>query len=144
MSVIIAIIPATGHEGLVAEGPMGERPALLYRCGCGQWGAHPRVGAVCHERKRTVALVLHAPGDPKLGMVRLMEALFGDDADEVAVGSGSGKGRVFWRDGQPYKKHKSWPVPLLDAGVAARVVHAAAHLAVQRGIATEVLVLSKT
>ena len=35
--VIIAIVPAPGHEGLVADGPMGERPALLVQTGDGHW-----------------------------------------------------------------------------------------------------------
>lgn len=157
--VIIAVVPAKGREGLTAEGPpispgaSPERPALVYRCGCGQWG-HFGCASLLSE-KRQVALVLHAPGDPRLGMVRLMEALGviecfckpstnPDDGDDWPLFS-----RRTAAESMARHANVARPPPLIVSEVsimppqrsALADAYAIAHLAVQRGLVSEVLVL---
>ena len=79
--VIIAVAPAPGHEHLIAYGKHhpwcdSERPMLLTCCVCGAWDCAQQRG---NDHYRGIfqpkALVLHAPGDPRPGMVRLRAAL---------------------------------------------------------------------
>lgn len=147
MNVIIAVVPAPGHEDLIAE-VMGERPARMVQNEDGHWliDTFPDTGssAVCR------ALVLHAPGGPLLGMVRLRATLGlpnGHDID--LVGSKPESGPAIFRavhsdpDGRDvavYDLPSEPPEGVAPWGLAGRA-YALAHLAHQRGIVAEVLVL---
>ena len=144
--VIIAIVPAEGHEGLTADGPMGERPALLLR-DLGEWLTVDRAAHAPHlYNDCDVALVLHAPGDPKLGMVRAMEAA-GAVGNAAFIGARFG----YWGGLVPAvyldRSHNAGSVELnLEPPRPLRLApylfpFAVAHLLLQRGIAREVLVL---
>lgn len=161
--MIIALIPSPGHEYLTAEGPFGERPALLVQVDSGRWEPMRR-GLLSHSGTR--ALVLYAPGEPKLGMVRLREALemsgeaYGwsvglevpaeneRDTDDILIDHLIGRATTERGDDQ------SWSVPhhpLILTPPPGRwrtgvetpeaSAYADAHLAHQRGLVAEVLVL---
>ena len=185
--VIIALIPSPEHAYLTAEGPFGERPALLARLTVGSWvgpwkpfpGASPDsappgdtaralalgLGTAPVEARAAfnagagvtldVALVLYAPGEPRLGMVRAMEA-----ADLSGLGAAYGDSLAIRRDGENAWKGlrdnergdlTQWDVPEPPAllGIATdrtdwsqpAAAYALAHRAVQRGVGAEVLVL---
>lgn len=157
--VIIAIVPAPGHEGLVAEGPrvLGckpERPMLLRRCSCGSWLCPSWdgivVGGLHHPalEGHDVALVLYAPGGPRLGMVRAMEALDVEDygwswhADQRRVRQPADPvGATLSRPGSESLSVVVDPWPLSDRHTPAAYALVLAHLLHQRGLASEVLVL---
>lgn len=176
--MIIAIVPAPGHEALVAEGPsvdgcVPERPMTIDVLRPGS--RHPCVDGclmnlfrvppldlsglkpgdecpACYDRGlvSVPALVLHAPGDPKLGVLRAMEAAEvadGNSVDLCDYGSFSGPARLggvesdadgcdvrVWGVGAEVPE---WVAPWSSPGRA----FALAHLLVQRGIAAEVIVL---
>lgn len=98
--VIIAIVPAAGHEALVATVPSvlphmafmePERPALLTRCAvCSRWDCVEYAHWMDDRTDLPRALVLHAPGGPRLGMVRAMEAA-GAVGDDAFVGARFGR-----------------------------------------------------
>lgn len=109
--VIIAIVPAPGHEGLVAEGPSVpgctperpmtidvERPGAAHPCVAGclmNIFGEPSMDLsslrpgdecpACYGRGlvSVTALVLYAPRGPRLGMVRAMEAAALDFVPEL-------------------------------------------------------------
>lgn len=156
--MIIAIVPAPSHSSLVAEGPMGERPACLVRWAHRQdyepqtladgtvrtfvpddWRV-PDEDELSTNYER--ALVLFAPGDPKLGMLRAMEAAFGNDAEASTVRyeSSVSEGWLSDRNGDTLA---DWPVvgPPPGMPVLALPAFALAYLLVQRGPGAEVLVI---
>lgn len=150
--MIIAIVPAPGHEALVAEGPMGERPALLRGVIDGGWYPPGQLNEHRIPDGRR-ALVLHAPGDPKLGMLRAMGAAPGwvcSDAQVHCFRSFDGPCRAKSRHATGSSE---WPLPgstpdvLGEPNIIGTFDHPAArafalaHLLVQRGIAAEVTVL---
>lgn len=166
--VIIAIVPAPGHEGLTADGPLvagcrPERPMTIRRCSCGVWGCPSLDGVVVagvhHATPQTydVALVLHAPGGPRLGMVRAMEAVgmgkgaYGWSIELRAHPGGKWSGAATTERGDGIGWDLSWhedvPVPEPQRGVSAcvsaphAVAYALAHLLLQFGKGSEVLVL---
>lgn len=158
--VIIAIVPAPGHEGLVAAWmPQGfrgtvERPARVIRCSCGAWACP--VMADGHMLTHDDALILHAPGGPRLGMVRALEALaVGPDVRAYRCYDGLPRGK-WWDRPDFYSDRKrelrlDWPIPehtflgepnaIGDFPHPGASAYALAHLALQRGLASEVLVL---
>ncbi len=118
---------------------MWERPALLLR-DLGEWRTVDRAAHAPHlYDDEDVALVLHAPGDPKLGMVRAMEAL---RIDEVSTRPpNTGFTDVRWAGCRGWDEVSVAIAPDdMPFGDLARA-WTAAHLLLQRGIAREVLVL---
>lgn len=146
--VIIAVVPAPGHEHLIAEGPMGERPALLVLVDSGLWSPMRR-GLLSHDGRR--ALVLHAPGDPRLGMVRLRAALgLNDRRVHTEKDPHRWVGFVLsdriYGDEVYFPREVVWGLPddVADIPGSARDAYALAHLAKARGLVAEVLVLEVT
>lgn len=155
--VIIALVPAVGHESLVADGPRvpgcePERPMLLRRCSCGSWlcpaldGA--LVGGVHHPEPaaRDLALVLYAPGDPKLGMVRAEATVKGF---VMAIAEpGPRLFCLFLRRDVPVDHPENATSFILndppELPESALDAFALAHLLLQRGKGSEVLVLPVT
>lgn len=153
--VIIAIVPAPGHEGLVAEGPLEERPAVLRRTVGSVWVPENGSNAVGLR-----ALVLYAPGGPRLGMVRAMEAAgVGPNVRAYRCYDGPARGQ-WWERPEYYSDRRretraDWSIPehpfMGDPGPvtgdyphAGAPAYALAHLLHQRGLASEVLVLPVT
>ena len=157
--VIIAIVPAPGHEGLVAPVPSvlphmafmePERPALLTRCAiCSRWDCVEYAHWIDDRVDLQRALVLYAPGGPKLGMVRAMEAVgfrldgaynWGVDIEDVQHYGKPVMTEAIARTA--YGDRFTWPVPDPDdLPSVAYTAFAIAHLALQRGLGVEVLVL---
>lgn len=149
--MIIAVVPAKGHEYLVASAPSvlpdmafmePERPAVLTRCEhCGRWDCVEYGHWISDRSDLPRALVLYAPGGPRLGMLRALAAIKA--------------GINVWRDRSlrppkddvravaathPDTTKVVVPTPpgLPDGALRA---FGLAHLLVQRGIASEVIVL---
>lgn len=131
--IIIAIVPAKGHEGLTAEGPEGEMPATVQHGTClacyavrwVRWLRDP--GCACGNALTEIdasraALVLHAPGGPRLGMVRARAVCQGDPTREE-IGQ--------FMDA----------LPVGEMSMDALGIWCFAHLMRVRGFAAEVLVL---
>lgn len=154
--VIIAIVPAPGHEGLVTEGPMGERPALLYGVIGGGWFPPCRLNEHRIPDGRR-ALVLYAPGGPRLGMVRAMEAAgVGPNVRAYRCYDGPARGQ-WWERPEYYSDRRretraDWSIPehpfmgdsdpvIGDYSHAGAPAYAVAHLLHQIGKGSEVLVL---
>jgi hypothetical protein len=153
--VIIAIVPHPDHAHLTAEGPRvtgckPERPMTLRRCSCGAWTCPAfdgvLVAGVHHPAPQAydVALVLHAPGDPRLGMLRAMEVAFpGTDLDGARVSA--------WADGSSALIDgmggtlTDWDAPAMPVGVSEQTPagqsFALAHLLLSLGKAVEVVTL---
>jgi hypothetical protein len=143
--MIIAIVPSPDHAHLTAEGPLGERPALLYRFRLlegAPWGFTS--GDAPPAADYDVALVLHAPGDPRLGMLRAMEVAFpGTDLDGARVSA--------WADGSSALIDgmggtlTDWDAPAMPVGVSEQTPagqsFALAHLLLSLGKAVEVVTL---
>lgn len=94
------------------------------------------------------ALVLHAPGGPRLGLVRAMEALGITDCWCISD-IGSDEWRVFigtpdYEEGIRQPNMPPPPHGVADAGWQAHRAYAAAHLLLQIGKGSEVLVLPVT
>lgn len=137
--VIIAIIPAKGHEGLVEAGERipnhpavrVERPMTISRCMCGAYACKSHYldghGYALGKGGELIgeALVLFAPGGPRLGMVRLQKALhpYLASVDRSAIAA---------------------PPDFEARGFEFCSAWAGAHAAKQRGLASEVLVLPVT
>lgn len=163
MGIIIAIIPAPGHEGLVADGPSApgctpERPMLMTEAACGRCGKATWTRACCPPspggyalrfgpRSRR-ALVIRAPGDPRLGMVRLKDAL-GLTGRPVHTQKDPHRWVGFvlsdrsYGDDVFFPRELAWTIPDDVASVPgeARAAYALTHLATKRGVVAEVLVL---
>lgn len=108
-NTIVAVVPATGHEALVAYGKAhpwwdAERPTLLVCCVCGAWDCTQPQGGMHHRGMfQPRALVLYAPSEPRFGMVRAMDAagLLHQDMlyayrDPFDVWFGAYPGRPMW------------------------------------------------